>query len=130
MYAIGLPNALLWGVMAALLNFAPYVGALVGIGVVCLVALLTFDSLSPVLAAGITYLVLTTIEGQFVTPSLLGRSLTMNPVVIFLMVVLWGWMWGAVGLLIAVPLLVTFRVFCDYVEPLHPIGRFLERREE
>jgi len=130
MYVVGLPNAALWGVMAALLNFAPYVGALVGVGVVTVVSLLTFDTLTPVLAAGLSYLFLTTLEGQFVTPSLLGRRLTMNPVVIFVTVVLWGWLWGAVGLLIAVPLLVTFRVFCEYVEPLSAVGQFLGRRDE
>ncbi|MGF1612174.1 MAG: AI-2E family transporter [Kiloniellales bacterium] len=130
MYAIGLPNAVLWGVLAALLNFAPYVGALLGVGMVSLVALLAFETLTPVLATGLAYLFLTTLEGQFVTPTLLGRRLTMNPVVIFVTVVFWGWMWGAVGLLIAVPLLVTFRVLCDYMEPLAPIGQFLGRRDE
>ncbi len=127
MYFIGMPNPLLWGVMAALLTYVPYFGAMVGIVVVTLVAGLAFDDVWHILLVPATYFVLYVLEGNFVTPFILGRRLTVNPVVIILWLVFWGWMWGIVGAMLAVPLLVTFKIFCDHVEPLAPIGEFLGR---
>jgi predicted PurR-regulated permease PerM len=69
------------------------------------------------------------IEGQFVTPLVVGRRLEMNAVVVFLSIAFWGWLWGIVGALIAVPLLVTLKVFSDHVEGLGPLGQFLAARD-
>ena len=87
LYAIGLPNALLWGVMAALLNFIPYIGALVGLSVVSVVAIITFDPLSHAMIAPLVYAASNLTESQFVTPSILGKRLSLNPVVVFVSVI-------------------------------------------
>jgi predicted PurR-regulated permease PerM len=70
-----------------------------------------------------------TFEGQFLTPMLLGRRLTLNPVVIFVALLIWGWLWGAPGVLMAVPLLAAFKILCDHVPSLVAVGEFLGRKE-
>jgi predicted PurR-regulated permease PerM len=127
MFLLGMPNAILWGVMAAVLNFIPYLGALVGIGTVGLVALLTFDEPAWILLPPLVYFTLTTFEAYFVTPSLLARRLTLNPVAVFLALIIFTWMWGAAGALLAVPMLATFKICCDHVEALEPVGVMLGR---
>ncbi len=122
---LDMPNPVLWGVMAGLLNFVPYLGAVVGVSVVALVALLTFDSVGAALAPPALYLTLTAIEGSFVTPTIVGRRLTLNPLIIFVGIIFWGWMWGVVGALLAVPLIATVKIVCDHVEPLKPWGELL-----
>jgi predicted PurR-regulated permease PerM len=129
MFAIGMPNPVLWGVLAALLNFIPYVGALLGVVLVGLVALVSFDAIGPALLAPLIYYACTLIEGQVVSPLVIGRRLEMNPVVIFLAIAFWGWLWGIVGALIAVPLLVALKVFADHVEGLAALGEFLAGRD-
>jgi predicted PurR-regulated permease PerM len=127
LYLVDMPNPMLWGAMAAALNFVPYIGALLGQIIVGIVGLVAFpdpvDAWQPVAV----YLALSVIEGQFVTPSILGRRLTINPLIVFLAVLFWGWIWGIVGALLAVPLLACFKTICDSVERLHPVGEFLER---
>lgn len=125
LFFLGMPNPVLWGVMATLLNFIPYLGALTGIVVVTLVATLTFDPIWQILLAPSVYLLLNIIEAYFVTPVALGRRLTLNTVAIFLWVIFWGWLWGAAGALVAVPLLAILKIICDHIEPLAPIGEFL-----
>jgi predicted PurR-regulated permease PerM len=124
-YVIGMPNALLWGAMAAFLNFVPYVGALVGIAVLGAVALLTFDSLGLVFLTVFSYLALTSLEGLVVTPMILGRRMFMNPVVIFLSVVFWGMLWGVPGMLMAVPLLVIVKRLSERSRPLARVARIV-----
>ena len=127
MYILGMPNAILWGVMAGIFNFVPFLGAVVGIAIVGLVALLTFDQLWSILLPPLSYLFLTSFEAQFVTPALLARRLTLNPVAVFLALIVWTWLWGIAGALLAVPLLATFKICCDHIEPLQPIGTMLGR---
>ena len=127
MYLIGMPNPLLWGAMAGFLVFLPYIGPLIGISVVTLVAFLTFDSVGRILLAPAIYIVLETIQGQIVTPMVLGLRFTLNPVAIFVWLIFWGWMWGLVGAMLAFPMLTIFKIFCDHVRPLAPIGEFLEK---
>lgn len=129
MAVIGMPNPLLWGVVATCLNFIPYLGSLIGITLVGLVALVSFDTIGMALLAPLVYAVCTTLEGQIVTPLILGRRLEMNPVAIFLAIAFWGWMWGIVGALIAVPLLLTVKVFADHVDSLAALGQFLAARD-
>ncbi len=127
MYLIGLPNPVLWGVMAGFLVFLPYIGPLIGISIVTVVAFLTFDSVGRVLLAPAIYIVLESIQGQIVTPMVLGLRFTLNPVVIFAWLIFWGWMWGIVGAMLAFPMLTIFKILCDHIEPLAPIGEFLGR---
>jgi predicted PurR-regulated permease PerM len=122
---LGIPNPLLWGALVAVLNFVPYVGALSSMAILAMAGIQTFDSLPLALAAPVTLLVLAGIAGEVVTPFVLGRGLLLNPVAIFIAILLWGWLWGLVGVLLAVPLLASFKIVCERVEPLHSIAEFL-----
>ncbi len=127
MFLLGMPNPLLWGAMLTVLNFIPYLGALVCIGVVAFVSLLTFDTPGQVLLPPAVIFVVNVLEGQFITPILAGRRLSLSPVAVFLSLVVLGWIWGAIGVLIAVPVLVTVRLVCEHIEPLAPVATFLRR---
>jgi predicted PurR-regulated permease PerM len=127
MYLLGMPNPVLWGVMAGFLVFIPYVGPLIGISIVSLVALLTFDSLGRILLVPAIYLALETLQGQILTPMILGFRLALNPVAIFISLIFWGWIWGITGALLAVPILTVFKIFCDHTKALAPVGEFLGR---
>ncbi len=127
MYLIGMPNPVLWGAMAGFLVFLPYVGALIGISIVTTVAFLTFESLGRILLAPAIYIALETIQGQVITPMVLGLRFALNPVVIFVWFIFWGWLWGITGALLAFPMLTVFKILCDHLQPLAPIGDFLGR---
>ncbi|EGL53232.1 MULTISPECIES: AI-2E family transporter [Methylophaga] len=128
MWLLGMPNAILFGVLAFAFNFVPYLGAIVGVVIAALVGLLTFDHTGTALLPALTYLILTIFEGQIATPYFVGRRLEMNPVVIFLSVALWAWLWSIVGMLVAVPLLVAVRTFCEHIPSLQAFGTFLSAR--
>lgn len=127
MFLLGMPNPALWGGMVALLNFIPYLGASINLIVLTLVAILSFDSLAHAALVPITFLGLATLEGQIVTPLVLGQRLTLNPVIIFLALMLWGWMWGIPGMLIAVPFLVVLKIVANRIPALGPLAEFLNR---
>jgi len=122
---LGLPNPVMWGVMVAVLNFIPYLGALTGIICMTVGAVLSFDSLGYALVFPATYLALGVLEGSFITPWVMGRSLTLNPVIILLSLTFWGWMWGIVGIILAVPILAAFKIFCAHIKPMEPLAEFL-----
>jgi predicted PurR-regulated permease PerM len=122
---LGLRNPIMWGVMVATLNFVPYLGALTGIICMTLGAVLSFDSLGYAMIFPASYLLLAILEGNFITPFVLGKSLTLNPVIILISLAFWGWMWGISGMILAVPILATFKIFCDHFEPMAPIAEFL-----
>lgn len=119
-------EALLWGTVVALLNFAPYVGPLIGIAVMLLMGFVTWDKLVPSLLPAAIYLVLHTIEGQIVTPIVLGRRMRLSPLVLVLALMLFGWLWGIVGLLLAVPLLVCVKLVLGKIEGMEGWARLLE----
>lgn len=129
MWAIGLPNPLLWGVLAGLLNFVPYAGAMVTILVLGFVGLLSFDEIGYALLAPGLFFVLTNIEANLVTPALIGARLTLNPALVFVALVVWTWLWGIAGAVLAVPLLVTFKAFADHLQSWNGISIFLGRRD-
>jgi len=119
-------EALLWGTMAALLNFAPYVGPLIGIAIMLVMGFVAFhDPLHALLPAGI-YLGLHTLEGQLVTPIILGRRMALSPLVLILGLMVFGWMWGIIGLLLAVPLLVCVKLVLAKIEGMEGWARLLE----
>lgn len=122
---LGLRNPVMWGVMVALLNFVPYLGALTGIICMTIGAVLSFDSLGYALIFPAVYLAFGTLEGSFITPWIMGRSLTLNPVIILLSLTFWGWMWGIVGIILAVPILAAFKIFCAHIKPMEPLAEFL-----
>ncbi len=123
---VRLSEALLWGTMVALLNFAPYVGPLIGMLAMLLVGFVTFDDVWMALMPAAAYLVLHTIEGQVVTPIVLGRSMALSPLVLILALMLFGWLWGIIGLLLAVPLLVCVKLVLARVEGMEGWARLLE----
>lgn len=123
--AFGLERAAVWGVVAAVLNLVPYVGALFTAGALSLVAFLQFGTPGMALAIGGASLLINTLEGNLLTPWLTGRAACMNPVLIFVGVLAFGWLWGLWGLLLGAPLLMAFKVVCDHVDGLKPIGELL-----
>lgn len=126
MYFYGLGDPILWGAVAFLLNYVPILGPMVGVGMFGLVGLLSFDSLGfALLPAGI-YLLIHVIEGEFITPMILAKRLTLNPVLIILSLIFWYWMWGVAGAILAVPILAMIKIICDRIKPLMAVGHFLE----
>jgi len=122
---LGLSNPVMWGVLVAMLNFVPYMGALTGIVCMTIGSVLSYDSLGYALLFPASYLLIATIEGNFVTPYVMGRSLTLNPVIILLSLTFWGWMWGIVGVILAVPILAAFKIFCAHIKEMEPVAEFL-----
>jgi predicted PurR-regulated permease PerM len=122
---IGVPNPLLWGVLATFANYIPYLGPILMVAVLTMVGLLTFQDVPHALLPPGAFLVLHGLETFLITPMILGRRLTLNPVMIFLGLTFWGWMWGIAGAILAVPIMVVFKIFCDHVESLAPVGEFL-----
>jgi predicted PurR-regulated permease PerM len=129
LWGLGVPNSLVWGAAAALLNFLPYVGAFMTILLVSVIALISFDSISYALLAPAFVLLCDIVEGQFVTPMVVGRRLEINAVAIFIAIAFWSWLWGFVGALMAVPLLVVIKVFCDHFDGLSHVGNFLAAQQ-
>lgn len=127
MWLLGVPNPLLWGIAAAVLNFIPFGGAIIGVLAVAIVAAANFESVGYILLVPAVYYTLTTIEGSFVTPMILGKRLVLNPVVIFVSLIVWGWMWGIPGIFLAVPIMSAIKITCDNIEPLRVVGEFLGR---
>ena len=125
MAILGMPGAVAWGAVVALLNYIPYVGPFAGILSVAAVSLITFPTIGEALLPPAAYLTLSLLEGAFVSPTVLGRRLELNSVAILVILALCGWMWGIVGALIAVPLLVVIKVFCDHFPHLSTFGEFL-----
>ena len=119
------PNPLLWGVLALVTNYIPYLGAIVMMVVLGMVGILSFEDTTQALMVPLSFIGLNLLESYLVTPLVLGRRLTLNPVVVFVALTFWGWLWGITGAVLAVPIMVVFKIFCDHSEPLRPIGEFL-----
>jgi predicted PurR-regulated permease PerM len=130
MWLIGMPQPFVWALVAFLVNYLPYIGPLMGAGLATAVAVVSFDHLGHAALAPAVYLASTTVEGQFITPVVLGRQLELNTVSVFVTVVFWGWLWGIAGGLMAVPFLVCLKVICDNVESLNTFGNFLGAAEQ
>lgn len=124
-YLVGLPNPVLWGVMASLLEFVPYLGPMIGILIVSFVSVLSFETIGQALLAPSIYLVLDTIQGNFIATMVLGRRFSINPVVLLIWLIFWSWLWGIAGALLAVPMLAAFKIFCDHIEPLSIVGKLI-----
>lgn len=122
---IGLPYPIMWGFVAFSFNFLPFLGTVVGTALIAAVALVTFDDVGYAMLAPAAYLGLGTLEGQFMTPMIVGRSLKINTVSVFLAVIFWAWLWGIPGALLAVPILVVIKVICDSVPGLRGVSEFL-----
>jgi len=116
-WVAGLPDPVAWAVLGFILNFIPYIGALIMEVGLFMVGLVTFPTLAHALLAPLLFLALATLEGHFITPSVIGHRLTLNPLTVFLSLVFWAWLWGPVGAFLAVPLLIMALVVVDHLFP-------------
>lgn len=123
--AIGLERAIVWGVAAAVLNLVPYIGSLAITAGAALVGFVQFGAPGPALLLGGASLAIHTLSGNLITPWLTSRASRMSPVVIFVGVLAWGWLWGLWGLLLGAPLLMATKAVCDHVDGLQPVGELL-----
>ena len=124
-WALGLENAAVWGVVAGVLNLAPYIGSALVTGASALVAFLQFGTLDMALAIGGASLVIRTLVGFLLTPWLTSRTSSMSPVAVFVSMLAWGWLWGLWGLLLGIPVMMAVKAVCDRVEDLKAIGELL-----
>lgn len=125
MFAWGIEQYLVIGVMAFALNFVPYIGGLVG---TCIAVLLAFSQGEPVwilIGAGASYAAATGLEGQLITPSLVSRQMQLNAPILFLVVAFFAYIWSIIGMIVAVPILIVIKIFCDEIPPLNNVGHFL-----
>ncbi len=118
-WAVGLPDPLAWGVLAFVLNFIPYLGSLLMELAMFMVGLVAFPSLTHAVIAPLLYLAAATLEGEIVTPSVVGRKFTLNPLLVFLSLVFWTWLWGPVGAFLATPLLIMGLAAVLHLFPKH-----------
>jgi predicted PurR-regulated permease PerM len=127
---IGLPNPTLWGTIAGLLGFIPYLGPLMTLVLLALAGSLTFTTLPAMLAPAAAFGVINVVESNFVSPWIVGRRLEISPLVVFLSVLLCGWIWGIAGAFIAVPLLVALRAAARRSRSLRLWCVYLDRSRE
>jgi predicted PurR-regulated permease PerM len=126
MWACGVGDPLLWGTVAFLLNYVPVLGPIIATILFSMVGLLMFDSLWQAMLPAMLYFGVHLLEGEFVTPMVLAKRLTLNPVLVVLSLIFWFWMWGVAGAILAVPMLAVTKIICDSVRSLAAIGHFLE----
>lgn len=122
----GMPTPALWGVVAGVLNFMPYLGPVMTMAILTTVSVLTFDTFWTMAVPPLCFLALTSLEGQIITPMIVGQRLTLNPLVVFLSVVAWGWLWGVAGALLAVPLVAVFKIVLDHTGRLRLLRAAME----
>ncbi|MCA9022113.1 MAG: AI-2E family transporter, partial [Planctomycetaceae bacterium] len=125
MWLLGLPDPVLLGIMAATLNFIPFVGAFIGAAVTFLIGIVYLNTPAEAVIGPLMYIVINTLEGNVITPMILGRSMKLNPALVFICIIFWGWAWGVGGILLAVPLIGMVKISCDDFESLQPVARIL-----
>ncbi len=125
---LGMPTPFLFGALAFAFNFVPYIGAIAGMAISLFMAVVTFDTLGHALVVPLAYAFWTSIEGQLITPMVLGRRLQLNSVAILIALAFWTWLWGVAGAVVAVPILVTIKVFADHLDSLSALGEFLSEK--
>jgi predicted PurR-regulated permease PerM len=125
MWMLGVPSPLLWGALAGLFNFIPYLGPAATTAVLFAVGVVSFDTWTQSVLPALCFIAITAVEGNFLTPMIVGRRLTLNPIFVFVTVLFWGWLWGIVGALLAVPILAVTKILCDATPPLRTVGALL-----
>jgi len=130
MYLLGMPNPALWGALVVLFEFIPYLGPAVMAGILTIASITTFDNTGQALLVPALYLAINLIQGNLVTPMLLGQRLALNPVAIFVGLAFWYSVWGIPGAFLAVPILAALKILCDHVESLAAFGEFLGGRDQ
>ena len=122
---VGMPNPVLWGVVAGVLNFVPYIGGLVNTVILTLAAFLAFEDASQAVLVPIVFTVINILEGNLITPMVLGRRMRLNTVAVFVGLIFWWYLWGVPGAILAVPMMATIKIACDHIAPLASIAEFL-----
>ena len=124
-YALGLNNAATWGVAAGITNLVPYIGAVIVGFASAIVGFIQFDSIDQALMVGAASFAIHAVVGNLLTPWWTGRASRMSPFAVFVGVLAFGWLWGAVGLILGTPILMVVKAVCDRVDELKPVGEFL-----
>ncbi|MDF1739346.1 MAG: AI-2E family transporter [Verrucomicrobiales bacterium] len=127
MWLLDMPNPILWGAMATVLNYLPYLGAIIGSVIVALVAVITFTTLSEAATVPAVYYLLTLIEGGLITPMLIGKRFSLNPIIVVLWFLAWGSVWGIAGMLIATPTLMALKIVTSSLPGYERIDRVISR---
>lgn len=127
-YVLGMPLAYLWGLLIFIFNFVPYLGTAAGVILSAFMAVITFDSLSYALLVPLSYIGWSVLESEIVRPQIFGQRFQLNNVAILLALAFWSWLWGIAGAAIAIPALVTLKIFCDNIAALSGLGEFLSSR--
>lgn len=125
LWAFGVENYAMWGLLAGLFNSIPYMGPIVVTGGLAIVAFMQFNDLAKSLYVSGAAFLITSLEGFLLTPMLMGRAAQMNPVAVFVGLLFWSWVWGIWGTVLAVPMLMMIKAICDHIEDLQPIGELL-----
>ena len=125
LWMMGLQQAALWGLLAGIFNSIPYYGPLLVTAGLSIVGFLQFGTLGMTAAVAVVSLLITTLEGFFLTPMLMGRASSMNQIAIFAGLLFWSWVWGIWGMLLAVPMMMAIKVICDRIDALHPVAHLL-----
>jgi predicted PurR-regulated permease PerM len=125
MWLLGMPNPVLWGALAGVLNFIPYLGCATTFTILTLVAFVSFDRISQTVLVGASFLALAAVEGHVVEPIFLGRRLDLNPIVVLLALWVGAWIWGIAGMVVALPLLVATKVAASHSDNGGALVRFL-----
>lgn len=121
----GLPSPVLFGFMAFGLNFVPFLGGLLGATIAAAVAFVSLDGTWAAAGVFATYAILTSIEGQFITPIVISRRMRLNTTVVFMTVAFFAWIWSVMGMVVALPILIVIKIACDETQSLNTLGRFL-----
>ncbi len=124
-WQLGLPEPLMWGGLAALFNFIPFLGPVITMALLGLAGLATFDTLPQAAYPVLAFMGISFLEANLITPTIVGRRMTLNPLAIILTVSFWIWMWGPIGGVIGLPLLIMFKVICDHTPPLRVVGALI-----
>ncbi|WP_306257622.1 AI-2E family transporter [Pararhizobium sp. IMCC21322] len=125
MYLWDMPSPIVFGLMAFALNFVPFLGGLMGASVAAAVAFVSLDGTWAAIGVFASYIAMTSIEGQFITPLLISRRMRLNTTVVFLSVAFFAWIWSVMGMVVALPILIVIKIACDETQSLRTLGRFL-----
>lgn len=125
-WALGMPSPLLWAALTLTLEFIPYIGGAVLVVILTVGALASFDSVGRAVMVPISYLVISAVQNNLASPILYGNRLKLNPVAVLIAVLFWGFLWGAIGAILAVPIVAAIKILCDHIDALNSLGKFLE----
>ncbi len=125
LWALGVERAAFWGLAAGLLNSIPYFGPLIVTAGLSIISFIQFGTIAMMAAVAATALLITTLEGWLLTPTLLGRVAQMNQVAVFAGLLFWSWLWGVWGMLLAVPMMMIIKTTCEHIDDLHPVADLL-----